>query len=151
MVVPSGRRELETSTLRSLPRPFPSPLRPQPSRARASAPIRRRGLRSTRGSYGPELGARPSAELSTPKRHSSTRDVREGVRVGAVAAGLAAIEAVDRRDVGRLELEVEDLDVLADPLGRYRLREDDVPVLDVPAEDDLRHRLADAGGDLGQR
>src|SRR5581483_6399047 len=81
----------------------------------------------------------------------STWDVRERVRVGAVAAGLAAVEPVDRRDVGGLELEVEDLDVLADPLGRHRLREDDVPVLDVPAEDDLRDRFADALGDLGQR
>src|SRR6185437_6660502 len=73
-------------------------------------------------------------------------DVSERVRVGAVAAGLAVVEPVDRRDVGGLELEVEDLDVLADPLGRHRLREDDIPVLDVPAEDDLRDRFADAAG-----
>src|SRR5947209_8225445 len=81
----------------------------------------------------------------------STWDVSERVRVWTVAAGLAAVEPVDRRDVGGLELEVENLDVLADPLGRHRLREDDVPVLDVPAKDDLRYRFADAAGDPGQR
>ena len=43
-----------------------------------------------------------------------------------------------------VELEVEDLEVLAHPLGRHRLREDDVAALDVPAQDDLRWRLADA-------
>ena len=85
---------------------------------------------------------RPRAGLRQRVRRSA-RDVGERVRVRAVAAGLAAIERVDRLDVGRLELEVEDREVLRDPRRRHRLREDDVAVLDVPAQDDLRHRLAE--------
>jgi hypothetical protein len=38
------------------------------------------------------------------------------------------------------------LEVLADPLRRDRLREDDVAALDVPAQDHLRRRPADALG-----
>ena len=46
-----------------------------------------------------------------------------------------------------LELEVEDVDVLADPLGRHRLGDDDVAELQVPAQDRLRRGLAMLLGD----
>ena len=45
------------------------------------------------------------------------------------------------------QLEVEDVDVLADPLRRDRLGDDDVAELQVPAQDRLGRRLAVARGD----
>jgi hypothetical protein len=45
------------------------------------------------------------------------------------------------------ELEVEDREVLGHARRRHGLREDDVGVLDVPAQDDLRRRAADRLGD----
>ena len=78
---------------------------------------------------------------STGSTPALARHVGEPVGVGAGPAGLAAVEPGDPLDVGGLELEVEDLEVLADPLRRDRLREHDVAALDVPAQDHL-------GGDL---
>src|SRR5207248_7727823 len=62
------------------------------------------------------------------------------VRVRAGAARLAAVERVDAGHCVGVELEVEHLEVLADPGGRGRLRDDHVPALDVPAQDDLGRR-----------
>ena len=72
--------------------------------------------------------------------------MRVGVRAGA--AVLPAVEPGDRRVVVRRELEVEEREVLLDPLGRRGLREDDVPALDVPAQDDLGGRPAEPLGDV---
>ena len=90
--------------------------------------------------------ASTAAEVAEDLRAAarSARDVVHDVRVRPGAAVLAAVEPRDRLVVGRLELEVEELEVLLDPLGRRRLREDDVAALDVPAQDDLRRRPADA-------
>src|SRR5439155_19740029 len=52
------------------------------------------------------------------------------------------VEVVDGPDVVGAESEVEDVDVLGDSLGPGRLRDRRRPVLDVPAQDDLRGRLA---------
>ncbi len=58
---------------------------------------------------------------------------RVGVRPGADTG----VEAVDGCHVLGREREVEHVDVLADPAGVDRLREDDVASLHVPAQDDL--------------
>ena len=67
----------------------------------------------------------------------SAGDVGEPVRVRPVPSLLAAVEPVDLLDVVRLELEVEQLEVLGDPRRCHRLGEDDVAALDVPAQGDL--------------
>src|SRR3954464_13621083 len=54
----------------------------------------------------------------------------EGVGGRAGAAVLAAVQAVDPLDVVVRQLEVEDLEVLADPLRRRRLGEHDAAALD---------------------
>ena len=78
-----------------------------------SRALRLSGRRRTSSGFGP---SRPASPRSSPS--------------------IAATSA-------RLELEVEELEVLPDPRRRHRLREDDVPALDVPAKDDLRRRFAE--------
>src|SRR5262249_46895726 len=80
----------------------------------------------------------------------SARYVVERIGVRAVASGLATVETVDLPHVARLELEVEDRDVLPNPLRCDRLRKHDVAVLDLPAQHDLGDRLAVAPGELEQ-
>ena len=60
----------------------------------------------------------------------------EGVRVRAGA--LAGVERLDGGHLVLAEVEVEDVEVLLDPLRRDRLGDDDVAELQVPADDDLR-------------
>src|SRR5207253_2855283 len=57
----------------------------------------------------------------------------------------ATVEALEERHVFFGELEAEDLEVLVDPRRRRGFRDDDVALLDVPAEDDLSRRLAVPG------
>ena len=60
---------------------------------------------------------------------------------------------VHRGDAGHLvvgQLEVEDVDVLAHPLGADGLRDDDDVALDEPAQDDLGDGLAVRGADLAE-
>src|SRR3954447_19315566 len=76
------------------------------------------------------------------------------VERGGVAAGTPvgpAIEAVDLVQLVVREVEVEQLEVLAHALDAVRLREDDRPTLEVPAQNHLRNRLANVLGDRGQR
>src|SRR3954452_12699251 len=64
----------------------------------------------------------------------------ELVRVGAYAPRLR-----HRRQRGHLrigQLDIEDVEVLPDPLLVRRLRDDGAAELDVPAQDDLRRCLA---------
>src|SRR6478736_607009 len=62
--------------------------------------------------------------------------------VGVGADATLALERADRRDLVARELEVEDVEVLRHALAPVRLREDDVPGLQVPADDDRRLRPA---------
>jgi hypothetical protein len=69
------------------------------------------------------------------------------VRRGAHARGLGAaadtgVERVDRGDLVRAELKVEDVDVLRDPVRLYRLRDRAEAMFDVSAQNDLRRGLA---------
>src|SRR4051794_10182810 len=73
----------------------------------------------------------------------------EGLRVGA-----DALTAVEFREFGHLlvaQLEIEDVDVLAYPLRRRRLGNDDVAKLQVPAQDHLGNGPAVPLGDAGDR
>src|SRR2546423_8584709 len=71
-------------------------------------------------------------------RRETPPSPRESVRVRPGSPGL--VELADRRHVLVVELEAEHVDVLPDPLGRRRLRENDVAELDVPAQHHLRGR-----------
>src|SRR5215207_1185297 len=91
----------------------------------------------------------PSATRAWLKREGLAWHV--GERVG-VWTGTAALTLVERRDlfhIARLELEVEELEVLPHARWRHRLREHDVATLDVPPQNDLRRRLTDVIGDPG--
>jgi hypothetical protein len=71
------------------------------------------------------------------------------VTVGVGGGGFVTVEAGDRGDLWAGQVEVEDVDVLADP-GRIRgLRDRDQSEFDVPSQDDLSRRPADLGGDAG--
>src|SRR6476619_8307403 len=66
-----------------------------------------------------------------------------GARVELVGVGpgaLVAVEALDRRQVVSVELEAEHVEVLRDPRRGDRLGDDDVPELQVPAQDHLGGR-----------
>src|SRR5215212_278449 len=76
---------------------------------------------------------------------SSPGDVVELVRIRAGA--LTTVEPGDHGHVRLVELEVEDGEVLLDPAAGDRLREDNVPALDVPAQRDLRRAAAQPLGD----
>src|ERR1700678_2895668 len=65
------------------------------------------------------------------------------------AAG--CIKRLDSLHVIAIELEVEHADVLLQPLEPNRLRNDDEPVVEMPADDDLRRRFPMLGGDLDKR
>src|SRR5579875_1517201 len=81
--------------------------------------------------------ALPAATRPRPGRDPSVRRAGEALRVRSGAPVLAAVEAGDRVHVRGRELEVEQLEVLPDALGRRRLREHDRVPLDVPAQHDL--------------
>ena len=69
--------------------------------------------------------------------------------LGVGAAAHAGVKGIDRGNVLARELEVEDVHVLGDPPGPDGLRDGAEPVLDVPAQDDLRRGLAELGGQVG--
>ena len=77
------------------------------------------------------------AEL-TVLRGSGLRDVAaEGLErdvFGLGPATAAGVQSVDRGHLVGGELEVEDVDVLGDPLGADRFRDDGPPVLEAPAD-----------------
>ena len=79
------------------------------------------------------LAQRPAVDEASMARRRSRGRGRSGGRCRAPSK--AAISS-------SLELEVEDVEVLADPLRRDRLGDDDVAELQVPAEDRLRRGLA---------
>src|SRR5947209_5989393 len=85
----------------------------------------------------PSWGTYPD-EVPGSSHWETPRSPREGVRVRPGAA--AVVELADRRHVLVVELEAEDVDVLPDPRRRGRLREHDVPELQVPAQHHLRGR-----------
>src|SRR5207248_11422852 len=67
--------------------------------------------------------------------------------VGVRASALVPVQHRDVLDVGGGQLEVEDVDVLPDPVRGDRLGEHDVAPLDVPAQYDLSRSLASPLGD----
>src|SRR5690242_2087088 len=79
-------------------------------------------------------------ETSWSTSSVSVGDVVERVRVGPATALLALVQLGDRDGVVRAQLEIEDLEVLLDPLRRHRLGEHDVTALDVPPQNDLCRR-----------
>src|SRR4051812_42178675 len=89
---------------------------------------------------------RPTAAVAGPAA-SGTRESRWlGAAIGVRAGAGPAVEATDRRQVVRGQLEIEDVDVLLDPRGCHRFRDDDNSQLDVPAKHDLRRCLAVRAG-----
>src|SRR6478672_9176292 len=80
------------------------------------------------------------AAIALTRRRSTAAGYGLGRREdgGVGADPLAGVEAGERRHVVLAQLEVEDLDVLADPLRRHRLRDRDVAELQMPAQDRLR-------------
>src|SRR5258708_6896561 len=70
---------------------------------------------------------------------------REVVRVGADA--LVPVQRADRGDVLAREPEVEDVEVLPDPVRVDGLGEEDIAALNVPAQHDLSRGLAGLAGD----
>src|SRR3989442_12764257 len=90
---------------------------------------------------GPPAPRRLSVLLAGSVLHS------EGVgrRVDAAGIGPAApagVEGVDCRDLSWSQLEVEEVEVLGDPVWADGLWDGAAPVLDVPPENDLRWRFA---------
>src|SRR3954451_19815291 len=113
--------------------------------------------RMRRSSWSPSgAGAysRTSRRLAIANQASTGRrvlggQVRERVGVQPGPARLALVERRDLVDVLGSELEVEELEVLADARGRGRLREHDAPALQVPAQDDLGRGAIEPRGDAG--
>src|ERR687896_845402 len=83
------------------------------------------------------------------RREGSAWHMGERVGVRAGAAALTLVESGDLVHIARLDLEVEEFEVLPHARWRHRLREHDVAALDVPPQDDLRRRLAEVIGDPG--
>src|SRR5690348_17394509 len=67
--------------------------------------------------------------------------------VGVGAGALVLVQHGDVLDVGSGQLEVEDVDVLPDPVCGDRLGEHDIAALEVPAQHDLGRGLAGPLGD----
>src|SRR5215475_9700569 len=93
--------------------------------------------------------AAPIANSEPPTRNAPAATAfalrsGEGVRVGSGA--VAGIESGDRRQVVFGQLEVEEVEVGADPLRGHRLRDHHVAELQVPAEDHLGDGLVVVGG-----
>ena len=75
-------------------------------------------------------------------------EVLEGDGFGFGAAALLGVQGVDGRQLVGGELEVEDVDVLRDPVRLGRLRDDRAALLQVPAQHHLGGGLAVCLGDL---
>src|SRR5690349_11324278 len=82
----------------------------------------------------PEMGDRRSPLTACCGRRAS----EDLVGVGVARGRLAHVEGRQRRDLPRVEREVEDRRVLALPPGIGGFRDGADPLLDMPAEDDLR-------------
>ncbi len=80
----------------------------------------------------------PATSMASETSLSRPRDSENLVRVGVARGRLAHVEGRQRRDLRRFECEVEDRGVLALPPGIGGFRDGADPLLDVPAEDDLR-------------
>jgi hypothetical protein len=83
----------------------------------------------------PSVTAASDSSVTFSRRAS--RDPVERVWVGAEASAIALVERVDRRHLVVGEFEVEESVIFFHSLAADRLREDDVAVLDVPAQDHL--------------
>ena len=55
---------------------------------------------------------------------------------------IARVDRIDCGDLGIRQREIDDVDVLGQPLTSHRLREHDVALIEVPAQHDLRRGLA---------
>ena len=92
------------------------------------------------------LGRTSDSLLSRCGAISSVRDgLGEELRIdvlGIRTTANAGVQRVNGRDLFGREREVEDPDVLRDARRPHRLRNRRKPVLDVPAQDDLRRGLA---------
>src|SRR3954451_14832604 len=142
----------------------PRTLSSAPTRTNAEEALRSCTGFGTRGSLGDarpqqSLCARISSDAECPTYSLSVaaevqwppslRHVVEGVRVGT--GPLVAIQLCNVRHVRAGQLEVEDVEVLLNPRARDRLPEHNVATLDVPAQCDLRRRLALRFGDPHDR
>lgn len=76
----------------------------------------------------------------------STGELLQGDLVGVAGAG-SRVERIDRRELVGGEREVEDVEVLGDPLGSDGLRDRRAALLHMPAQHDLRSGLAVCLGD----
>src|SRR3954447_5487212 len=73
----------------------------------------------------------------------------EGHDLGLRSTAPAGLEPVDRSDLVGRELEVDDVEVLRDPLRLGGLRDHRAALLDAPTQQHLRGRLAARLGDAG--
>src|SRR3972149_1329530 len=128
------------------PRPRTATVRHARRKSYHAAPPRRRGLSRDdvprKGDF-PEGGRRGRVppQADPQGRVSPVRPtLRSAVRVPARVEPLA--EPVQEAHVLRREVEVEDAYVLADALGPHGFRDHDDPVLEGPAERDLRRRAS---------
>jgi len=64
----------------------------------------------------------------------------DGVGIGSAAS--ASVQSVDAGDFFRRKRKIEDIDIFGDPRGREGFGNGAGPVLDVPAQHDLRGRFA---------
>src|SRR5437764_14951102 len=90
------------------------------------------------GSWSGGAGRRQRGRITVAhdgRRAAFTRRLPEPRRIRS--GSLARIESMDRFHLVVRKLEVEYPEVLLDPLGRDRLRDNHVAQLDVPAEHDL--------------
>src|SRR4051812_17522428 len=88
----------------------------------------------------------PKLSLIDPPDNLSSEQERCGRRIRAVAA-VGRIHPLDRGQILRVQLEVEDLEIADDAVLVNGLRDDDQPFLQVPSDDGLRYRLAVFFGD----
>src|ERR1700733_9769600 len=102
------------------------------------------GRRAPSGSSPPTTPtrSREPTESSCLRDWPAEPGQRHGLGLGAAA--LIGVERVDRRQFVGRELEVEDVDVLGDPLRLGRLGDDRAAFLQVPAEQDQQVDLVEA-------
>src|SRR6185312_3640447 len=94
--------------------------------------------------------AAPIANSEPPTRNAPAETafaLRSAESLGVRAGAMAGLEAGDRRQVVFAQLEIEEIEVGADPLRGHRLRDHHVAQLQVPTQDHLGDGRLMVGGD----
>src|SRR6185437_3443210 len=115
----------------------------------ASGPARKRSRAASSGKIWANRlrGSQRSSTLPMSKTTSMSERPRQRVRADAP---VRPVERGDGGAVAGVERETEDVEVFRQPFAPRRLRDGDQPLVEMPADDDLRRRAAMLGGELAQ-